>query len=187
MSILLSIIRQKIFIKISQNLYYFLPMVDTILLFDSKTWKWNLWLKWYLRSKQWMTREVERGGKTIAGKSTSYLISRMLNTLGKREICVGLGEISLGTILFEGNFVSFLIPWPGLLQSNKILFFSLVFQMGENVNSCPSGDGAFSSPFLHVIMLEIYFFSKLKPLKPSNQNRLLSFTLYSDDQLLTQK
>lgn len=28
----------------------------------------------------------------------------------------------------------------------------------------------FSSPFLHVIMPGIYFFSKLKPLKPSNQN-----------------
>lgn len=30
--------------------------------------------------------------------------------------------------------------------------------------------GPFSPPFLHVIMPGIYFFSKLKPLKPSNQN-----------------
>lgn len=119
------------------------------------------------------------------GENNCWKIYILFNIQNAQYFCVGLGEISLGTILFEGNFVSFLIPWPGLLQSNKILFFSLVFQMGENVNSCPSGDGAFSSPFLHVIMLEIYFFSKLKPLKPSNQNRLLSFTLYSDDQLLT--
>ena len=83
--------------------------------------------------------------------------------------------------MLYGNFVAFLIPWPRSLQSDKILFFSLVFQMEENVNSCPSGDGAFSSTFLHAIMLEIYFFSKLKLLKPSNQNFPFSYTLYSND------
>ena len=42
--------------------------------------------------------------------------------------------------------------------------------MEENVNSCPNGDGAFSSPSVHGVMPEIYFFSKLKPLKLRNQN-----------------
>lgn len=50
--------------------------------------------------------------------------------------------------------------------------------MEENVNSCPGNDEAFSSTFLHAIMLEIYFFSKLKPLKPSNQMFSLSPSLY---------
>lgn len=48
--------------------------------------------------------------------------------------------------------------------------FSVARQMGGNAHSCPNGDAAFSSSFLRGIMPEIYFFSKLKPLKPRHPN-----------------
>lgn len=138
------------------------------------------------QKKQCMTIEVGGRGKQLLENLHLIQCPPCWLLWGREKFMLASGKSVCGPCYFRGNFVAFLIPWPGSLESNKILFFSLVIQMEENVNSCPSGNGAFSSTFLHIILLEIYFFSKLKPLKRTNQISPLSLALYCNyHQLLT--
>lgn len=54
-----------------------------------------------------MAVEVGRREKQLLEKSPSYLMSRMLIALGKKQICIGLGEISLWDTLLWGILLHF--------------------------------------------------------------------------------